>query len=207
MTVLRPEEQLERIGSIGRELTGSARIRLLGENGEEVTEGEVGELYSFTPYGFHGYWKLPQKTAEVFRGADCSVGDMARRTKDGYYNLADRKSNMIVSGGENVYPTEVENLLGDHPKVKDVAVIGIPHEKWGEAVHAVIVLHEGMTATEHEVLDGCNQQMAHDKAPKSVAFISEDQVPRTATGKLLHRVLRERYCKPALGAGQPDIAA
>ena len=134
VTLLRPDEQLTKLGSIGRELTGSGRIKLLDDTGEEVADGEVGELYSRTPYAFRGYWKLPDKTAEAFRGPYCSVGDMARRDEDGYYYLVDRKSNMIISGGENVYPSEVESLLGSHPKVKDVAVIGIPDDRWGEAV-------------------------------------------------------------------------
>ena len=134
VTLLRPEEQLSKLGSIGRELTGCGRIKLLDDSGEEVADGEVGELYSRTPYAFHGYWKLPDKTAEAFRGPYCSVGDMARRDEEGYYYLADRKSNMIISGGENVYPSEVESLLGSHPKVKDIAVIGVPDDTWGEAV-------------------------------------------------------------------------
>ncbi len=193
VTLLRPEEQLERIGSIGRELTGSGRIRLLGADGQEVPDGEVGELYSLTPYAFNGYWKLPHKTAEALRDGYCSVGDMARRAEGGFYYLADRKTNMIISGGENIYPVEIENLLGDHPKIKDVAVIGVPDQKWGEAVHAVIVLHDGVSATEGEIVGWCHERIAGYKAPKSVSFIAEADMPRTATGKLLHRVLRERY--------------
>lgn len=193
VTLLRPDEQLARLGSIGRELTGTQRIKLLDEQGNEVAEGEVGEIYSHTPYAFQGYWKLPDKTAEAFRGPYCTVGDMARRDGEGFYFLADRKSNMIISGGENVYPSEVENLLGAHPKVKDVAVIGVPHEKWGEAVHAVIVLHDGAVATEAEVLDWCRSRIAGYKRPRSVAFIHVDDMPRTATGKILHRTLRARY--------------
>jgi acyl-CoA synthetase (AMP-forming)/AMP-acid ligase II len=195
VTVLQPEDQLSRLGSIGRETVGSARIRLLGPDGEEVPEGEVGELYSRTACVFQGYWKLPQKTAEAFRGDYCSVGDMARRDADGYYYLADRKSNMIISGGENVYPSEVENLLGEHPKIKDVAVIGVPHEKWGEAVHAVIVLYDGVTATETELCAWCRKHIAGYKSPKTISFVTDAEMPRTATGKLMHRLLRERYCR------------
>ena len=102
------------------------------------------------------------------------------------------RSNMIISGGENVYPSEIENLLGTFPGVKDVAVVGIPHEKWGEAVHAVIVLHEGVCASEVEVLDWCRDKMASYKRPRSVSFAAEAEIPRTATGKILHRVLRDR---------------
>lgn len=193
VTLLGPDEQLTKLGSIGRELTGSGKIKLLDENGEEVAEGRVGELYSRTPYAFQGYWQMPEKTAEAFRGPYCTVGDMARRDEDGYYYLVDRKSNMIITGGENVYPSEVEKLLGSNSKVKDVAVIGIPHDKWGESVHAVVILHEGETATEQEVLDWCRNKIAGYKRPRSVSFITEQEMPRTATGKILHRLLRERH--------------
>ncbi len=193
VTLLRPDEQLSKLGSIGRELTGSGAIKLLDENGEEVTGDGVGEIYSCTPYAFTGYWRLPEKTKEAFRDGYCSVGDMARRDAEGYYFLADRKSNMIISGGENVYPSEVEGLLGEHPKIKDVAVIGVPHEKWGEAVHAVIVLHDDVVADEQEMLDWCRERIAGYKRPRSAAFVGNDDMPRTATGKILHRVLRDRY--------------
>ncbi len=99
---------------------------------------------------------------------------------------------MIISGGENVYPSEVENVLGSHPKVKDVAVIGKPDAKWGEAVHAVLVLREGTQASEREILDWCLDRIAGYKRPKSIAFIRDEDMPRTATGKILHRVLKER---------------
>jgi fatty-acyl-CoA synthase len=204
VTLLRPEEQLTKLGSIGRECLGTGRIKLLDPQGSEVVDGEVGELYSRTPYGFQGYWKLPEKTAEAFRGAYCTVGDMARRDQDGYYYLADRKSNMIISGGENIYPSEVEQLIGAHPKVKDLAVIGVPHEKWGEAVHAVVVLHQGQGASKSEILEWCKDRIAGYKRPKSISFITEDEMPRTATGKLLHRVLRSRYADHKAGSVEGD---
>ena len=193
VTLLRPEEQLTKLGSIGRECLGTGRIKLLDSEGNEVVDGEVGELYSRTPYAFQSYWKLPEKTTEAFRGAYCTVGDLARRDQDGYYYLADRKSNMIISGGENIYPSEVEQVLGAHPEVKDVAAIGIPHEKWGETVHAVVVLHQNHCASESDILAWCKDKIAGYKRPKSISFIAEDEMPRTATGKLLHRVLRSRY--------------
>jgi fatty-acyl-CoA synthase len=117
---------------------------------------------------------------------------MARRDADGYIHLVDRKSNMIISGGENIYPSEVEGVLGAHPKVKDVAVIGMLHEKWGEAVHAVIVLHEQAQSSESEILDWCRGRIAGYKRPQSIHFLADAQMPRTATGKILHRVLRDR---------------
>jgi fatty-acyl-CoA synthase len=195
VTLLRPDEQLTKLGSIGRELTGTGKIKLLDEHGDEVPGGHVGELYSRTPYAFRGYWQMPEKTAEAFRGPYCTVGDMARRDEDGYYYLVDRKRNMIITGGENVYPSEVERLLGSNSKVKDVAVIGIPHDKWGESVHAVIVLREGDTASEQEILDWCRDKIAGYKRPRSISFIAEAEMPRTATGKILHRVLRERLAR------------
>jgi acyl-CoA synthetase (AMP-forming)/AMP-acid ligase II len=197
VTLLRPEEQLTKLGSIGRECLGTGPLKLLDPEGNEVPDGEVGEIHSRTPYAFQGYWKLPEKTAEAFRGAYCTVGDMARRDADGYYFLADRKSNLINTGGEKVYPSEIEQVLGAHPMVKDVAAVGIPHEKWGEAVHAVIVLHAGRAASEAEILAWCRDRIAGYKRPKSIAFVAEEEMPRTATGKILHRVLRDRYAKEA----------
>ena len=101
---------------------------------------------------FDGYWKDPEKTAAAMKGDYFSAGDMGMRDEDGYIYLVDRKANMIISGGENIFPSEVENVVGGHPKVKDVAVIGVPHEKWGEQVTAVVVLHEGQTATPEEII-------------------------------------------------------
>jgi len=215
VTLLRPDEQIERLGSVGREWAGSGAIRLIDHEGHEVPDGEVGELYSRTPYVFDGYWKNPEKTAEAFwwppgrgpaaslaagrpardpatfHGAWCSVGDMARRDADGYIHLVDRKSNMIISGGENVYPSEVEAVLGAHPKIKDVAVVGVPHDKWGEAVAAVVVLHAGQEASEADVLEWCRGRIAGYKRPQLVRFVADADMPRTATGKILHRALRE----------------
>ena len=193
VTLLRPEEQIDKLGSVGREWAGSGPIRLLGPDGHEVKDGEVGELFSRTPWVFDGYWNDPEKTAEAFRGRWCSVGDMARRDEDGFIHLVDRKSNMIISGGENVYPSEVEDVIAAHPKVKDVAVIGVPHEKWGEAVHAVVILHDSQQASEAELIEWCRSRVAGYKRPRSVAFIAEADMPRTATGKIQHRLLRDRH--------------
>lgn len=192
VTMLHPEEQFTKLGSVGRECVGSAPIKLLDHEGNEVPQGEAGELFSNNPYTFDGYWKLPEKTAEAFRGDYCTVGDMARRDEDGYIFLVDRKSNMIISGGENVYPSEVENMLGGHPGIREVAVIGMPDQKWGERVHAVIVLTPGTAATEAELLEWCADKIAGYKRPRSVSFIRDDEMPRTATGKIQHRLLRNK---------------
>jgi acyl-CoA synthetase (AMP-forming)/AMP-acid ligase II len=193
VTLLRPEEQLTKLGSVGREWTGSGNIRLLNEQREEVADGEVGELFSRTPYVFDGYWKNSEKTAEAFAGDWCSVGDMARRDEDGYIWLVDRKSNMIISGGENVYPSEVEGVIGAHTAVKDVAVIGMPHDKWGESVHAIVVLHEGEYATEAELRLWARERLAGFKCPSQVSFIADQDMPRTATGKIQHRLLKKNF--------------
>ncbi|MFE1599040.1 class I adenylate-forming enzyme family protein [Methylobacterium sp. ID0610] len=192
VTMLHPDEQFTKLGSVGRECVGSAPIRLLDADGNEVPDGEAGELYASNPYLFDGYWKLPGKTSEAFRGAYCTVGDMARRDPDGYIHLVDRKSNMIISGGENVYPSEVEALLGGHPAVHDVAVVGLPDETWGERVHAVIVLREGATADAAQILEWTRERLAGHKRPRSVSFLADADMPRTATGKTLHRKLKER---------------
>jgi fatty-acyl-CoA synthase len=192
VTILRPHEQLDRLGSVGREWAGSGAIKLLDSEGHEVPDGEVGELFSRTSYVFDGYWKNPDKTAEAFRGAWCTVGDMAYRDADGFIHLVDRKSNMIISGGENIYPSEVEAMLAAHPAVQDVAVIGVPDAKWGEAVAAVVVLRPGQSATEADLLAFSRERIAGYKRPRSVTFIAEREMPRTATGKIQHRVLRDR---------------
>ena len=198
VTYLRPEEQFSKLGSIGREIFGSDMIKLLDENKEEVSEGAVGELYSRSPIIFKEYWKDPEKTGTAFHGEWCSAGDMARRDKEGYLYLVDRKQNMIITGGENVYPSEVENTISTHQAVRYVAVIGVPDDKWGEAVKAVIVLDKEYCACEElalEIMDFCKDKIAGYKRPKTIDFIAEEEIPLTATGKILHRILRERFCR------------
>jgi len=190
VTMLHPDEQFSKLGSVGRECVGSRPIQLLDGNGHEVALGETGELYSCNDYTFDGYWKLPDKTKEAFRGDYCTVGDMARRDEDGYIYLVDRKSNMIISGGENIYPSEVEMLLSTHEKIKYVAVIGLPDPTWGERVHAVIVPRDDKVPSEAEIIEWCRSRIAGYKRPRSVAFITDDEMPRTATGKIQHRLLR-----------------
>jgi fatty-acyl-CoA synthase len=226
VTVLRPHEQLDRLGTVGREWAGSGAIKLLDDQGREVPDGEVGELYSRTAYVFDGYWKNPEKTAEAFwwpegrgpRDADaaravatragrdavnpysvawCSVGDLARRDADGFITLVDRKSHMIISGGENIYPSEVEAALAVHRAVQDVAVVGLPDAKWGESVCAVVVSRPGTAVTETELLDWCRDRIAGYKRPRAVVFMAESELPRTATGKIQHRLLRERLAARA----------
>jgi len=194
-TMLQPENQFAKLGSVGRECVGSLPMRLLDPEGNEVPQGQVGEIFSATPYCFDGYWGLPEKTAETFRGPYLTVGDLAYRDEEGYYFLVDRKSNMIISGGENVYPSEVENVLGAHAAVKDVAVIGVPDRVWGERVQAVVVLHPGAEASPEELTAWARERLAGHKRPRGIAIVPEAEMPRNTTGKILHRVLRDRFAK------------
>jgi len=195
VTILKPDEQLTKLGSCGREVIGTDLLKLYDDDGTLITEpNKVGEVYSRSPMLFSAYWKDPEKTAAAFKeDGYFSAGDMGYKDEDGYLFLVDRKANMIISGGENIFPSEVENCVGGNPKVKDVAVIGIPHEKWGETLMAVIVLHEGQAATAEEISGYCKGKIAGFKVPKNVVFIKDEEMPRTGNGKILHRVLREKY--------------
>lgn len=194
VTILKPEEQLQKLGSCGREVIGTDLLRLYDEEGNLINEpNKVGEVYSRSPMLLSGYWKEPEKLAAAMKGEYFSAGDMGYKDEEGYLFLVDRKANMIISGGENIFPSEVENCVGSNPKVKDVAVIGIPHEKWGETVMAIIVLHEGQEAAPEEITAYCKGKIAGFKVPKNVIFIKDEEMPRTGNGKILHRVLRERY--------------
>ena len=200
VTLLRPEQQLQKVGSIGREIAGTDRLRLLDEEGAAVPEGEVGELWARTPTAFDGYWNLPEATTRALRGGWCSAGDLARRDDDGFYTLVDRKSNMIITGGEKVYPSEVEQVLAGHPGVRDVAVIGLPDAKWGEAVTAVVVVRPGADPGAAALAALARRELAGYKCPREIRFITDEEMPRTATGKILHRVLRARYVAAGGGA-------
>lgn len=193
VTILRSEDQLRKLGSMGQECLGTDVIRLLDRNGNEVPVGEVGELYSRGPMMFTEYYKMPDKTKESFRDDFFTARDMVKRDEEGYYYIIDRKDNMIITGGEHVYPSEIEEIISRHSKVSDVAVVGIPDDKWGEAVKAAVILKEGQIATEAEIIEWCKGKMAGYKKPKSIDFISSSDMPRTTTGKILHRKLRERY--------------
>ncbi len=198
VTLLRPEYQFEKLGSIGKEIFGTDRIKLLDENRKPVPDGEVGEVFYRTPMIFKEYWKEPEKTKEAFEDEWSSAGDMARRDEDGFYVLVDRKANMIITGGENVFPSEVESAVGTHPAVQDIAVIGIPDVKWGEAIKAIVILNENYQPSDElakEIMDFTKGKIAGFKRPKSVDFIKEEEMPRTGTGKILHRILREKYGK------------
>jgi acyl-CoA synthetase (AMP-forming)/AMP-acid ligase II len=196
VTILKPEYQMTKLGSIGFECIGTDFIRILDIDGNPVPLGEIGELYSRGPMLFDEYYKLPDQTAESFKDSFFSAGDMARQDEDGFYYLVDRKKNMIITGGENVYPSEVEEVVGNIEGVFDCAVIGLPDEKWGERVAAVVIRKQGYDDSNlnaQDVIQNCKDKMAGYKCPKQVVFVGEDEMPRTGTGKILHRILREKF--------------
>jgi acyl-CoA synthetase (AMP-forming)/AMP-acid ligase II len=202
VTILKPEHQMSKLGSIGFESLGTEFIKLLDENGQEVGVGQVGELYSRGPMLFDEYYKLPEKTAESFLNGWFSAGDLARRDADGFYEIVDRKDNLIITGGEHVYPSEVEEVVGSHECIFDCACIGLPDEKWGEKVVAVVCRKPGLEekdVDEETLKECCRDQMAGYKRPKEVVFIDPDEMPRTPTGKILHRKLREKYVESGGG--------
>ncbi|HEY46122.1 MAG: long-chain fatty acid--CoA ligase [Anaerolineae bacterium SM23_ 63] len=193
VTVLKPEDQLRKLGSIGFESLGTDFVKIMDEDGNEVGVGEIGELYSRGPMLFDEYYKMPEKTTASFKGGWFSAGDMARRDEDGYFEIVDRKDNLIITGGEHVYPSEVEKVIGSHPDVLDVAIIGLPDEIWGEAVTAFIIPKDlSAPPDEKEIISFCGDKIAKFKRPKEVRLISEEEMPRTGSGKILHRALRQR---------------
>ncbi len=199
VTVLKPEYQMKKLGSIGFESLGTETVKILDADKKPTPAGQVGELHSRGPMLFKEYYKLPEKTAASFHQGWFSAGDMAKEDEDGFFNIVDRKDNMIITGGEHVYPSEVEEAVGSHECVFDCAVVGLPDEKWGEKVAAVIITRPGVdpkSITAKDIMECCREKLAGYKRPKEVVFISQDEMPRTPTGKILHRVLRERLRPP-----------
>ena len=167
-------------------------VRIVDANGEDVPVGAVGELWTRSPQNMAGYWNNPTATAATITPDGwLHTGDAGYLDDDGYLYLHDRVKDMIVSGGENVYPAEVENVLMTHPDVADVAVIGVPDERWGEAVKAVVVPAAGTSPAQEELIAFARDLLAGYKLPKSVDFAAE--LPRNPSGKLLKRQLREPY--------------
>jgi acyl-CoA synthetase (AMP-forming)/AMP-acid ligase II len=166
-------------------------VRVFDDGDRECPTGVVGEIVVKGPQTTKGYFGNPVATAEAYRGGWFHTGDLARRDEEGFFYIVDRKKDMIITGGENVYSSEVENAIYAHPSVAEVAVFGVPHEKWGEAVTAAIVLRDGGTATEEDIVASCRERLAGYKRPQRVVFV--DGIPKTVTGKVLKRNLRETY--------------
>lgn len=192
---LLPEEHKTKMGASGR-ANYSTDVRVVDENGEDVKPGEVGEFIIRTESVMKGYYKKPEETAKVLRDGWLYTGDLAQIDEDGYITLVDRKKDMIISGGENVYSTEVEHVIYKHPDILEAAVIGVPHEVWGEAVAAVIVPKEGKKIDLEELQQFCRKELAGYKVPRVMYEV--DQLPRNASGKVLKYELRERFKEKAL---------
>ncbi|MGB1906585.1 MAG: long-chain-fatty-acid--CoA ligase [Spongiibacter sp.] len=176
--------------SCGRPLPG-AELKVLKDNGEEAAPGETGELLIRSATVMSGYWKQPEKTAATLVDGWLHTGDAGYVDEDGFFYIRDRLKDMIVSGGENIYPAEIENTLFSHPAIQDVAVIAVPDEKFGEAALAVCVLKPDTTVTDEDLVAFCRERLAGYKIPRRYAFV--DELPRNPSGKILKRVLREPY--------------
>jgi len=195
LTVLRridhdPERFPQRLASCGRPI-GNSQVRLLDDQGNEVPTGEVGEICVRGPLVMKGYWNKPEESAKALRHGWLYTGDLARADEDGFLYIVDRSKDMIISGGFNVYPREVEDVLTQHPAVSAAAVIGVPDAKWGEAVKAVVVLRAGASVTPEELIALVRAHKGEVQAPKSVDFA--DSLPVTGLGKPDKKALRALY--------------
>ena len=190
ITALRSEDALRKIGSCGKPVFHTD-IKVVGAEGEELPRGEMGEVWVKGPNVIREYWRLPEATAESFTDGWLHTGDVGYIDEEGYLFLVDRSKDMYISGGENVYPAEVEDVLMGFAKIVDAGVIGIPDDKWGEVGLAAVVPAPGVEVAEEEVMDFCRGKLAKYKVPKKVVFV--DALPRTATGKILKKELKARF--------------
>jgi fatty-acyl-CoA synthase len=190
MGPLSKQDALRKYNSIGKPVFCS-EMRIVNEKDEDVGIDEVGEIIFRGPHVTAGYWNNPEATKETIRDGWFYTGDLVKMDEEGFTYIVDRKKDMYKSGGENIYPVEIENVLYSHPKIAEVAVVGVPDKKWGEVGKAIAVCKPGQKATEEEIIEFCKAKIAKFKVPKSVEFI--DALPRTPAGKLLKRELREKY--------------
>lgn len=190
IAALLKEDAIRKAGSIGKPLF-CVEARVVNDENYDLPPGEVGELIVRGPNIMKGYWNRPEATAESFTGDWFHTGDLVRQDEEGYLYVVDRKKDMFISGGENVFPAEIEHVLYGHPKIAEVAVIGIPDEKWGEVGKAIVVPKSGEILTEEEVLSFCQSKLAKYKIPKLVQFAT--QLPRNPAGKVLKRELKKIF--------------
>jgi feruloyl-CoA synthase len=190
-TVLFPKDQVSKAGSIGRSGLPGCDVRVMKTDVEPAESGEVGEIWLKADSIMKGYYKDPEATAEVFNDSWYKTSDLARVDEDGYLFIADRTKDMIITGGENVYSKEVEDAIGSHPDVAEVAVIGAPHPEWGETVVAMIVTAKDKELNEDMLKSFLNDRLAKYKIPRTIKFI--DELPHTPSGKVMKYKLREEY--------------
>lgn len=190
----RPEGLTGRLASCGRARTG-VEVAILDDKDAEVPTGGTGEICVRGPSVFEGYWERPEETADTLKNGWLHTGDLGRADERGYFYVLDRKKDMVISGGSNVYPREIEEVLLEHPAVSEVCVFGVPDPDWVEAVKAVVVPMPGTEPTEGEIFAFCRKKMAAYKRPKSVDFVEE--LPKSSIGKILKRELRDRYRQTA----------
>jgi acyl-CoA synthetase (AMP-forming)/AMP-acid ligase II len=184
------EDHQDRLASCGRPCFDT-EVKVVDEAGGEVSTGEIGEIIARGPDVMVGYYKDAELTKATIRGGWVHTGDMARVDDEGYIYIVDRKSETIISGGFNVYPSEVEGVLYAHPAVFEACVVGVPDEKWGEAVKAVVVVKKGCVVTEQALMDHCKAFLAGYKKPQSIDFVND--LPKNPSGKIPRRVVREKY--------------
>ena len=199
-----PTEAQSVLASCGQPCIG-VHVRIIDEAGRDVEAGEIGEIIVNSRRTMAEYWRKPEDTREAIRNGWLYTGDLGSYDDRGFIYIADRKTDMIITGGENVYPKEVENVLYRHPAVQEVAVIGIPDPYWVESVHALVVLRANAKATEENIIDFCRGQIAHYKAPQSVEFV--EALPKNPQGKILKREIRPKYWEKADSThkrGEPD---
>ena len=189
------EHAVSKAGSVGKPQL-FVEVRIADRDGNDVPQGEMGELLIKGPGVTPGYWQLPNVTAESFTDGWLHSGDVARCDEDGYYYIVDRWKDMFISGGENVYPAEIENVLFYHPAIAEVSVIGVPDDKWGEVGKAVVVLEPDQMLSEEAVIDYCRDKLAKYKIPKTAVFT--DALPRNAAGKVLKNQLRKQFTASAV---------
>jgi fatty-acyl-CoA synthase len=191
VSILKPEDHLERSQCTGREMF-NADLRIVDEEGKDTPIGEVGEIISAQkPLGMIGYYKMEEADKRTVRDGWIHTEDLARVEGNGYFTIVDRLRDMIISGAENIYPKEIEDVISRHPGVREVAVFGIPDEIYGESVCAVVVRKEGHSLDQEEIINFCASKLSSYKKPKRVDFIGE--LPKNASGKVTKNVLREPY--------------
>jgi len=191
VAVLRPEDHLERSQCTGREMF-NADLRVVNQEGEDTPVGEVGEIISSqVPLGMIGYHNMEEANKRTIRDGWIHTGDLARVEGEGYFTVVDRLADMIISGGENIYPKEIEDVISSHPGVREVAVFGIPDEIYGESVCAVVIRKEGYQLDEEDIINFCASRISSYKKPKGVEFV--DELPKNPSGKVTKNVLRELY--------------